>query len=148
MNKVYPGTIYGTFYEKLRDKDGESSTYNYFLSCDGSFTITLSDKHYSRVEKSVLIEKVEKFLDRNVYRGLEGFTVKETDYGWEYERYVKWIDKDTCEVVEKGQHTDHELFTVDLSFYEETPCILKEINKAEDRRKNIAAIMGENSDGN
>jgi len=33
---------------------------------------------------------------------------------------VKWLnDGEDFEIVEEGQHTDHEIYTVDISYYEE-----------------------------
>lgn len=114
MEKVYPETFYMTVHEKLKMKDGSDSLYNRLMFNPSEWEI--GDMIY---EKSVLKEKVEQKLGHAV--NLHDFTITETAYGWKYERFIKWLDEDgdNYELVEEGQHTDHEVYTVDISYYED-----------------------------
>jgi len=114
MEKVYPETFYMTVYEKLKMRDGSDSFYNRLMFNPSEWEI--GDAIY---EKSILKERVEQKLSNVV--DLQDFTVTETAYGWKYERLIRWIDedKDIYELVEEGQHTDHEVYTVDISYYED-----------------------------
>ncbi|WP_144509886.1 hypothetical protein [Bacillus sp. FJAT-22090] len=122
MERIYPDTFYMTVYEKLKQKDGSDSFYSRIM-----FNPSDWDIGGSIYEKNILKERVEKRLSNVV--DLDDFTITETKYGWKYERFIKWIDEDKgiYELVEEGQHTDHELYTVDISYYEDVSDILKRL---------------------
>lgn len=123
--KYYPNTYYMSVYETFTGIDGEPSIYTRMLG-NGHFTCRLT--HGSGiVTKAFLKEKVENIL--SVHTKLDDFSVTETDYGWKYERFVKWLDEDgfEYELVDEGQHTDQEVYTVDISYFEEVTDIFKKL---------------------
>jgi hypothetical protein len=113
-------------YEKFTAKNGEPSVYTRMIG-NGYFTRYLT-WGTGIITKAFLKEKVEKILSNHTK--LDDFTVTETDYGWKYERFVKWLDEDGIEyeIVEEGQHTDHEVYTVDISYFEEVTDIFKKLH--------------------
>ncbi|PHA03044.1 hypothetical protein COE51_01495 [Bacillus pseudomycoides] len=116
--KVYPNSYYMTVHENIKDKNGEQSVYTRLFGCDGYFTCHIRE-YYGGISKKELQDEVEKILKRQLHN-LEEFTVTETKYGWKYEMFVKWLnDGFDYEVVEEGQHTDHEVYTVDISYIDE-----------------------------
>lgn len=116
MKKVYVDTFYATVYEDFKQKDGDDSLYSNLM-----FNPTTMDlmEGYRSTTKSELKEVLDKRMSNFI--NLSEFTVKETNHGWIYERYIKWLDEDgnDYEIVKEGEHTDHEMFTVDISFYED-----------------------------
>lgn len=114
MNKVYPDTFYMKVYEDFKRKDGSNSHYSGLMFNPSIWYI---GKHINN-KKDLKIE-VEKRLSDVI--NLDDYSVTETKFGWKYERFVKWLDDDFVdgENVKEGDHTDHEIFTVDISYYEE-----------------------------
>lgn len=114
MEKVYPETFYMSVYEKLKQKDGSDSFYSRLMFSPSMWEI--GDAIYA---KSELKDRMERKLSAVVE--LKDFTITETAYGWKYERFIKWTDEDKgiYDLVEEGQHTDHEVYTVDISYYED-----------------------------
>lgn len=104
-------------WEKFTAINGEPSLYTRMFG-SGHFTCRLAEDSVN-ITKQFLKNKVEEILSEHT--SLDDFTVTETDYGWNYERFVKWLDEDgfEYELVDEGQHTDHELYTVELSIYRE-----------------------------
>lgn len=122
MEKVYPDTFYMTVFEDLKMKDGSNSYYSRIMFNPSTWIVDSSI-----YEKSILKEKVEEKLSHVVE--LHDFTITETKYGWTYERFIKWVDEDKgiYELVEEGEHTDHEVYTVDISYYEEVRDFWKQL---------------------
>jgi hypothetical protein len=115
MTEYSPNEYYMSVREDLKDVNGETSIYNRLM--DRVFTLHVCSG-YMIENKKQLKEKVETLLSRNI--DLNNYTVTETDFGWEYEMFVKWIDDGrTFEIVEEGHHTDHEIYTVDITYYSE-----------------------------
>lgn len=124
MTKIYPDTFYASIYEDFRQKNGENSLYYNLMFNPTKISLMNGSRSTSKSElKKVLDEKMSNIINLNQ------FIVKETDYGWVYERYVKILDEESLEyeVVKEGEHTDHEVFTVDISFHEEVYGIFKEL---------------------
>lgn len=113
MERVYTDTFYITLYEDLKQADGTQSFYSRLM-----FNPTTKTAGDFRTKAS-LKEQVESKFDGLI--PIEEFTCTETKHGWTYERFVQWLDEEqgTYEVVEKGKHTDHEVYTVDISYYTE-----------------------------
>lgn len=116
MEKVYPNTFYATVYEDFKQKDGSGSLYSNLMFNPSNWSIM---EGYRSTSKSELKEKLDAQMSKFIK--LDEFTVTENEFGWIYERYIKWIDDDlnTYEIVEKGEHTEHEMFTIEVSFYED-----------------------------
>lgn len=114
--KYYPNTFYMSVWEKFTAANGEPSIYTRMFG-DGHFTCRLLE-NTTLVTKELLKTKVESILSE--HSSLDDFTCMETAFGWKYERFVKWLDEDgfDYEIVPEGQHTDHEVYTVEISFIE------------------------------
>ncbi|MFS0708955.1 hypothetical protein AB6N22_12765, partial [Kocuria palustris] len=110
MDKVYPDTFYMTVYEDFKRKDGSGSLYSRMMFNPSTWKVM---DGWRTTRKEELKKKVEENLSRFI--NLNDFTITETKHGWKYERFVKWLDEeDNYELVEEGQHTDHEAYTVDI----------------------------------
>lgn len=117
MEKYYPNTYYMKIYEDFKRLDGSESYYSKLMFNPSTSRVA---EDYEVRTKSDLKEKVEEQLSH--VANLQSFNVTETKYGWKYERFMKTsddMDSDIYEIVEEGQHTDHELFTVEISYYED-----------------------------
>lgn len=115
MNKVYPDTFYMVLYEDLKRIDGTESYYSRLMFNPSTWNLGEFINN-----KEDLKKKVEKNLSQVI--NLDDYSVMETKFGWEYERFVKWLDDEEFgdgENVSEGNHTDHEVYTVDISYYEE-----------------------------
>lgn len=123
--QYYPNTYYMTIFERFTAIDGKPSVYTRMYG-NGSTTYKLVEGN-GIVTKSLLKEKVEKIINNS--SELTDFNCTETEYGWQYERFVKWLDEDrnTYEIVPEGQHTDHEVYTVDISYFDEVYDIFKKL---------------------
>lgn len=117
MEQYYPNTYYMTVYEEFKRLDGSQSYYSQLSSSPSTWRVA---EDYQIRTKNDLKERIEKEL--GMVTDLETFKVTETKYGWNYERFMKTsddIDSGVYEIAEEGKHTDHELFTVEISFYED-----------------------------
>lgn len=122
MEKVYANHYYMDVYEDLRRIDGSPSLYSKMIN--GSHRkIRLGDFVYINTEEHLKKRVLE--VMKNILGDIETFNCKETQFGWEFTRYMKTDDElSVYEVVEKGFHTDIEQFTVDISFVkEESPLV-------------------------
>ena len=127
MEKVYPDNFYITIYEDLKQKNGESSLYSIMMF--NPSTRRLMDG-YRSTTKSEIKQKLDKQMSDII--NLDEFEVTENEYGWIYERYVKWLEEDFYEykgVSKDDEYDDHEMFTVEISFYEEVYGIFRELEK-------------------
>lgn len=115
MKEYYPNTYYMTVHEEFKRLDGSNSHYSQLMFNPATWSV--AEDHQVKT-KTDLKEKIEAAL-ANV-ADITSFTVTETDDGWDYERFVKVTyedDSEIVEIVEEGQHTDHEVFKVEISFY-------------------------------
>lgn len=124
MSKVYPDTFYMTVHEVLKNKDDSESYYSRLMFNPSIWELMSGWRSTSKIE---LKDKVEEKLSRVI--SLSDFAVSETKYGWKYERFVKWLDDDgvNYENVEEGQHTDYEVYIVDITYYEEVTDIFSKL---------------------
>lgn len=110
-------TYYANIAEDFKRLD-ETSSYYSMLFGDGRYTIEIDFGKVGGVESK---ENVRKLVEMSLSQGvsdLATYNVVETAYGWKYERFVKTKDEDSSyfEIVEKGEHTDHEVYHIDV-FY-------------------------------
>lgn len=126
MKKVYPDTYYMEVWEKFTRADGEPSYYT--MMWGNGYTKQYLFDDYRIVTKEKIKEKVDEFL-RDTHYAIDSFKCTENEYGWTYERYVRYHDDESNEhdVVEKGQHTDHEEYTVAISFIHEDIDIMSKL---------------------
>ena len=114
MTEFEPDTYYATVFEKLTRLDGSPSHYAQLNNGHQIYCVN------ERIDsKADLLKAVEQIIDRIVT--YKDFTVTENKHGWVFERYIKW-DADDSEyvVTEPGEHSDHELYTVEITrFIEE-----------------------------
>lgn len=124
MSKVYPDTFYMTVYEDFKKKDGTPSDYSRIIFNPSTWEVMSGWKSET---KKALKDRIEEKLCRVM--DLIDFTVSETNYGWKYERFIKWLDEEgiSYEIVEEGLHTDHEVYIVDISYYEEVTDIFSKL---------------------
>lgn len=124
--KYYANTFYMSVWEKFTASNGEPSIYTRMFG-NGHFTCELMENLLA-ITKADLKEAVEKILSNHTK--LDDFTCTETEFGWKYERYVKWLDEDgfEYEIVPKGQHTDHELYTVEITYIEKDTHIFSKLS--------------------
>ena len=113
--KYEENTFYANITEDFKRLDGTSSYYNMLMG-DGCHTVELD---FRTLEESK--ENIKKLVEMKLSQGVPDiatYHVVETGYGWKYERFVKTIDGDSdyYEIVEEGEHTDHEVFHIDI-FY-------------------------------
>lgn len=107
-------TFYMKVYEKFTAKNGEPSNYTRMMGRYGCEEFELCSQS-SKVTKDYLKERVEEILSYQT--SLDGFTATEMEYGWKYERFIKWTnDGFGHEIVEEGQHSDHEVYEVHISY--------------------------------
>lgn len=116
MERFYPNTYYMTVYEEFKQKDGSESAYSRIMFNPSTWSVGGSVYIRTKVE---LKEKVEKYLTDSI-GPLDDYTVTETASGWVYQRFVTWSeDERNYEVIKEGVHSDHEAYTVDISYYED-----------------------------
>ncbi|MEC2463760.1 hypothetical protein P9X10_02435 [Bacillus cereus] len=118
MEKVYPDSYYMRAMEDITGSDGVKGYYSRFIFVN-EINCWVADS-YKINSKQDLLEKVEEILIRHL-SDLSEYKRVETKYGWTYERYVRWFNEDMdYEVKDKdGDWTHHEVFTVDISLYEQ-----------------------------
>lgn len=110
-------TYYATIVEDFKRLD-ETSSYYTVLFGNGRYTMELDFGKVGGVESKENVRKlVEMSLSQSV-SDIATYNLVETAYGWKYERFVKTKDEDSnyYEIVEEGEHTDHEVYYVDV-FY-------------------------------
>lgn len=117
--KYESDTHYAMITEQFRRKDGDRSYYNMLMG-NGQFTIRLDFKSIINRTKKEAMNIVHGILKRHVGQ-LDTYNIIENGSGWTYERYVKndEEDFDNYEIVEKGNHTDHEVFDVYVFYIKE-----------------------------
>ena len=117
--KYESDTHYAMITEQFKRKDGDSSYYNMLMG-NGQFTIRLNFNRIMNETKKEAMKIVYEELKRHVGQ-LDTYNIIENDYGWTYERYVKndEEDFDKFEIVEKGNHTDHEVFDIYVFYIKE-----------------------------
>lgn len=116
LERFYPDTYYINVYEDLKRKDGGNSYYNYLIESPRNIEL-MNGSRYTK--KSELKKNIDTQMNGIV--DINEFTATENDFGYIYERYVKWLDEDgfNYEIGTKDDYTDHEKFTVEVSFYED-----------------------------
>lgn len=105
-------TFYASIEEDFKRLDGTSSYYNMLMG--NGFKMELN---FERVGGEESKENVKKLVEMNLSQGIPDiatYNVVETEYGYKYERFVKTVDGDIdfYEIVEEGEHTDHEVFHI------------------------------------
>lgn len=122
QSEFEPQTYYMQLNESLKKPDGTPSDYDRLMFNNKHYRlgstsyIRSKDDLYNEVVKRVA-QNVEPRLDENI-SNLESYTITETDFGWTFERYITWNDDETeFTVVPKGEHTNHECYTADISLY-------------------------------
>lgn len=128
MDKFYPDTYYMTVYEDFKRTDGEQSYYSNLMFNPSTWRV---GEGYQIRTKSALKEHVEKHMSDVIE--LSEYTISENKYGWTYERFIRSSDEDpnVYETAEEGSHTDHEVFTVEISYYEDARDILDRLQQNE-----------------
>lgn len=128
MDQFYPDTYYMTVYEDFKRLDGSQSYYSNLMFNPSTWRIGQS---YQIRTKSALKERVEEKMSHVI--NLSDYTMTETKYGWTYERFMRSCDEDpdVYESAEEGAHTDHEVFTIEISCYEEVIGILDRLQRNE-----------------
>lgn len=103
---------YATITQQFMRYDGTRSYYE-CLSGSEQFTVRLKFRSVINRSKAEAKKLVYEILKQHVW-DLDSFKVIDNNYGWTYERYVKVDEEDIskCEIVNKGEHTDHEVFDV------------------------------------
>ena len=127
MRKVYPDTYYIEVYEDFKKKNGEPSEYTR-MAGDGSIRLELVERGIVDTKKEILSHIKDKRISR--YFNLKDFVTKETEYGWVFERYVKWLDEDGLEyeiVTKDEEYDDYERYVIDLHLYETVWCPMKNL---------------------
>lgn len=110
-------TYYATIVEDFKRLD-ETSSYYSVLFGNGRYTMELNFGKVGGIESKENVRKlVEMSLSQSV-SDIATYNLVETAYGWKYERFVKTKDEDSnyFEIVKEGEHTDHEVYYVDV-FY-------------------------------
>lgn len=128
MNKLYAGTYYIDVYERFIRADGEPSYYTMMYG-SGHVKLRLHEDWGRVASKTYLKQRIDNILRASI-PAIDSFNCSETTYGWEYDRYVKHLDDEysgiNLEIVGKGEHTDHEHYTVDISYiYEDSNVMSK-----------------------
>jgi hypothetical protein len=113
-------TFYASIEEDFKRLDGTSSYYTMLMG-DGRVTMELN---FRRVGGEESKENAKKLVEASLIQGvpeLATFNIIDTDSGWKYERFVKTKDDDSgyFEIVEEGEHTDHEVYDVLVFFIRE-----------------------------
>lgn len=118
MSKVYSNTYYMEVWEKFTRADGEPSWYTMMWG-DGYTKIRIGENHRIRT-KSDIKKKVDEFL-RETHFQIDTFECTEHEYGWTFERFVKYHNDEfkECDVVKKGEHTDHEEYEINIIYIDE-----------------------------
>jgi hypothetical protein len=117
--EYYAGEYYARITQQFKRKDGTRSHYD-MLSGNGQFTMRIGYGFAKEFTKSTVKESVHKQLKQHVY-DLDSYTLIENNYGWIYERFVKSDEDvvDNYEIVNEGEHTDHEIFDVYVFYIQE-----------------------------
>lgn len=116
MSEFEPYKYYATIHERLRRLDGTKSHYEHMRT---NSTAYLLNEEINT--KSDLVDAVKAVLNR-IVDTTANFTLTETEHGFLFERYLKWsADEFTYTIVEPGQHSDHETYVIDITYYVERP---------------------------
>ncbi|PHE64429.1 hypothetical protein COF68_06220 [Bacillus toyonensis] len=128
--KKHVNTYYMSVHEDIKDSNGEKADFDRLMSSTGHVERYVC-MNYSVNTIEDLLEQVEAKL-KNYISNLNEYTRTETEYGWVYEMYVRWFNDDMeYEVVEKGKHTHHEVYVVDVTFILEETNVIEKMRRGE-----------------
>lgn len=133
MSEFEPYKYYATIHERLRRLDGTKSHYERMRK---NSTAYLLDEQINT--KTELVDAVKAVLNR-IVDTTANFTMTETEHGFLFERYIKWSADEFDYTIEKpGEHSDHETYIVDISYYVEQPNPVQFLEKMDKIRAELA----------